>query len=85
MAPRGPTAYFLFAEEQRAAAKVQLEAQAGAKTGVAQVAKLIGSKWAALSDEEKDKYKQRALKLKGEHPVSAAWSQLQAGAARPCR
>jgi hypothetical protein len=59
MARRGPTAYFVFTEEHRAAAKAELESQ-GAKAGVAQVAKLVGAKWAALSDEEKQLYKDRA-------------------------
>ena len=70
MAPRAPTAYFTFVEEQRAAAKAELEAE-GAKAGVAQVAKLVGAKWAALSDEEKQEYKHRA----------AAKAQQLAGAA----
>ena len=62
---RGPTAYFLFSDENRASAKAELEA-AGSKLGVAQVAKLVGQRWGALSDEEKQKYKERAAALQGE-------------------
>lgn len=62
---RGPTAYFLFSDENRASAKAELEAQPDGKKGVAQVAKLIGQRWAALSDEEKQKYKERAQKMQG--------------------
>ena len=62
---RGPTAYFLFSDEQRAICKAELEAQGG-KHGVAQVAKLVGQKWAALSDEEKQQYKERAQRLQGQ-------------------
>ncbi len=62
---RGPTAYFLFSDENRASAKAELAGQDG-KHGVAQVAKLIGQRWAALSEEEKQVYKDRASKLQGE-------------------
>ena len=68
MPPRGPTPYFLYAEEQRSAAKEELLA-ANAKTGVAQVAQLIGKKWGALSDEEKQAYKDRAQQLRGASPA----------------
>lgn len=63
---RGPTAYFLFSDENRASAKAELAEQPG-KHGVAHVAKLIGQRWAALSEEEKQVYKDRAAKLQGEH------------------
>ncbi|EFN59540.1 hypothetical protein CHLNCDRAFT_56806 [Chlorella variabilis] len=76
MPPRGQTAYFLFSEEHRAAAKADLAAQDGAKAGVAQVAKLVGAKWAALSDEEKQQYKDRAAaktrQMKEEAAAAAA-------------
>lgn len=77
-----PTAYFLFASEHRAAAKAELEAQAGAKSGVAQVAKLIGAKWSALSDEEKEVYKQRAQQLKGEASMARLASKRPAVSCR---
>ena len=56
---RGPTAYFLFAEEQREAVKAELLARDG-KAGVAAAAKEIGALWGKLSDEEKQVYKERA-------------------------
>ena len=59
-----PTPYFLFSEEQRAVCKAELEAE-GSKAGVAQVAKLVGKKWGALSDEEKQQFKDRAQQLRG--------------------
>jgi hypothetical protein len=68
MPPRGPTPYFLYSEEQRTAAKEELLA-ANAKAGVAQVAQLIGKKWGALSDEEKQAYKDRAQQLRGASPA----------------
>ncbi|PSC76788.1 Tryptophan-tRNA ligase [Micractinium conductrix] len=68
---RGPTAYFLFSDENRASAKAELEA-AGSKLGVAQVAKLVGQRWGALSDEEKQKYKERAAALQVEAAAAAA-------------
>ena len=64
MPPRGPSAYFLFAQEQREAVKSELEA-AGEKAGVAQVGKAIGARWQQLSEEDKAAYKQRAQELKG--------------------
>lgn len=82
MPPRGQTAYFLFSEEHRAAAKADLAAQDGAKAGVAQVAKLVGAKWAALSDEEKQQYKDRAAaKTRQMKGVSARHQCRAAGAA----
>lgn len=76
-AMRAPTAYFLFSDEQRAAAKAELAAQGG-KAGVAEVAQLIGRRWGALSDEDKQQYKERAQQLKG---IAAAAS--MAGCSRP--
>lgn len=65
---RGPTAYMLFTAEHREAAKAELLAGGadGKAAGVAAVAKLVGQKWAALSDEEKQQYKERAQQLQGE-------------------
>ena len=61
-ARRGPTAYFLFSDEQREATRAECLAGAepGAKMSVAVVAKAIGEKWRALSDDAKAEYKARA-------------------------
>ncbi|PRW58313.1 high mobility group [Chlorella sorokiniana] len=71
---RGPTAYMLFTAENREAAKAELLAGGadGKAAGVAAVAKLVGQKWAALSDEEKQQYKERAQQLQAEAAEAAA-------------
>lgn len=84
---RGPTAYFLFADEHRAECKAELQA-GEQKAGVAQVAKLIGQKWGALTDAEKQAYKERAAALQGEHSAAAccaAGLELGLAAAASCR
>lgn len=60
--PRGPTAYFIFSEEQRQGVQQELLKQQpeGAKVSVAIVAKAIGEKWRALTDEQKTHYKELA-------------------------
>lgn len=60
---KAQTAYFLFADIHRDAARAeaQAEAEEGAKVSVAVVAKKIGALWRALSDEEKAKYKEMAV------------------------
>lgn len=57
----------LFTAETREAAKAELLAGGadGKAAGVAAVAKLVGQKWGALSDEEKQQYKERAQQLQG--------------------
>jgi DNA-directed RNA polymerase I subunit RPA43 len=51
---RAATAYFIFSEEKRVEAREECLAEAGTdKISVAIVAKKIGEKWRALSDEEK--------------------------------
>ena len=60
MPARAPTAYFLFAAEQRSKIQEELVAQKGEKVGVAAIAKAIGERWQQLSDSEKDQYKQLA-------------------------
>ncbi len=62
MAQRGQSAYFLFSEERRAAAREACLAAAepGARVSVATVAKALGEQWRALSDEERAAYKARA-------------------------
>lgn len=70
MAPRAPTAYFIFAGECRPQVMKELQDQSeNGKVSIAVVGKTIGAKWAELSDEEKQKYKdlaaQKAQELKG--------------------
>ena len=55
---RAPSAYFIFANEHRSAARAECVAEAGTeKVSVAQVAKVIGRRWKALTDEERALYK----------------------------
>ena len=62
MAPkRALSAYFVFANEQREAARNEYLASSGAeKVSVAAVAKLLGEKWRVLSDEERAQYQKLA-------------------------
>lgn len=67
---RAPTAYFVFANEQRAEVLKELAAQSeNGKPSVAKASKVIGERWKALSDEERQKYKdiaaQKSAELKG--------------------
>lgn len=64
MGPRGPSAYFLFAEEQREIVKAELQKHDG-KVGVAAIGKEIGARWQMLTDEQKKTYKEKAQELKG--------------------
>lgn len=58
---RGPTAYFLFADTVRASVQAELQArQPDGKLSVAILGKAIGERWQALSDEEKQVYKDQA-------------------------
>lgn len=73
---KGPTAYFLFSEEHREAVHQELlqkqqEQQQGegggsSKLSVAVVAKALGEKWRALSDEDKARYKEAAQRRAAE-------------------
>lgn len=69
MAPRAPTAYFLFAAEVRDAVREEIAAANGGKAGVAAVGKAVGERWKALTDEQKQHYKDvaadKARELKG--------------------
>ncbi|GFR40683.1 hypothetical protein Agub_g1274 [Astrephomene gubernaculifera] len=55
-----PTAYMLFCNEHREAARQKLAAEGHEKIPVTLVAKELGQLWKALSDEEKAKYKAQA-------------------------
>jgi hypothetical protein len=52
MPPRGPSAYLLFSGEHREAAKQQLKAD-GQPCAMGAVAKALGARWKALSEEER--------------------------------
>lgn len=69
MAKRAPTAYFLFAAEQRSAVHQEISEANGGKASVALVGKAIGEKWQQLTDEERQHYKdlaaQKAAEFKG--------------------
>ena len=71
---RGPTAFFLFSEEQREQTRAECVAAAepGAKISVAVVAKAIGEKWRALSDEEKAECQEKATQRAKELAEAAA-------------
>lgn len=82
MATRGKTAYFIFSEQHRAAVYSELQVAAGgegAKVPVTVVAKAIGQKWKALTDEEKERYKTLAQ----EAAAAAAEARNNRGEASP--
>lgn len=70
MGPRGPSAYFLFAEEQREIVKAELQKHDG-KVGVAAIGKEIGARWQMLTDEQKKTYKEKAQELKAQLEAQA--------------
>ena len=71
MAPRAPTAYFIFAGEHRANIHAEIAATNNGKASVALVGKAIGEKWKELTEEQKQSYKdqaaEKARELKGEY------------------
>lgn len=75
MAPRGPSAYMLFANEQRAAVQAELAAATDSgKVGAAVVGKELGARWNALDEAQKHCYKElaaaKAAELMGEGHVA---------------
>merc|ERR1711964_153423 len=58
---RAPSAYFLFANEERARI---LKKNASLKSDVAKVAKLIGEAWGSVSDKDKVRFQSKAATLK---------------------
>jgi hypothetical protein len=82
-AKRGPTAFFIFSEEQREATRAECLAAAepGAKVSVATVAKAIGEKWRGLSDEDKAGYKEKAAQRAAESAAQAEAADADRGAA----
>ena len=80
-AKRAPTAFFIFSEEQREGTRAECQAQAepGAKVSVGPVAKAIGEKWRALTDEEKAVYKEKAAERTKALASAAAEHALTSG------
>ncbi|CAL8461902.1 g1433 [Coccomyxa elongata] len=78
---RPPTAFFIFSEEQRESTRAECvaQAEAGAKISVAAVAKAIGEKWHALTDDEKAAYKEKALERAKAQASTAAEEAPEAG------
>ncbi len=78
---RPPTAFFIFSEEQRESTRAECiaQAEAGAKISVAAVAKAIGEKWRAVTDDEKAAYKEKALERAKVQASTAAEEALEAG------
>lgn len=62
---RAPTAYFLFAGEVRPEIQADIAAQNDGKVSVAAIGKAIGLRWKQLSEEDRQKYKDKAKELKG--------------------
>jgi HMG (high mobility group) box len=84
-------AYRVFADENRAAAKAQLQAE-GQGAGMGQVAKILGAQWRALGEEAKKVYLDKAaaaaevkvracVRASGSCTEHARHTQLQAAAA----
>ncbi len=73
VAKRAPSAYFVFANEQRATTKEELLATAtnGKAPSVADVAKSIGHKWRELGEAGQQAYKNKAAALAAEAAASA--------------
>lgn len=74
MAPkRAPSAYFVFANDQRCKAKEELLAAAtdGKAPSVAEVAKCIGQKWRELGETGQQEYKVKAATLAAESAAAA--------------
>ena len=71
---RAPSAYFVFANEQRACTKEELQAAAedGKAPSVAKVAKSIGQKWRVLGEAGQQPYKDKAAVLAAEAAAAAA-------------
>ena len=74
MAPKkAVSAYFLFCNEHREAARAKYLAQAGTdKVNVAAIAKLLGEQWRNLTDEQRKEYQAKAAEKTAEIAAAAA-------------
>ena len=72
--PSGASAYLAFANANRNDVKEELlrDLGEGAKVGIAQLGKELGKRWKLLSDEEKARYKEEALKQLREREAKRA-------------
>jgi DNA gyrase/topoisomerase IV subunit A len=66
-----PTSYFLFASEVRPIVQAEVSAANGGKASIGTMGKAIGARWSALSDAEKQTYKERADAMKAAASASA--------------
>lgn len=73
MAPkRAVSAYFLFCNEHREAARAKYLAQAETeKVNVAAIAKLLGEQWRGLTDEQRKEYQAKAAEKSAEAAAAA--------------
>ncbi len=67
-----PTSYFLFASDVRPIVQAEVAAANGGKASIGTMGKAIGARWTALSDAEKQIYKERADAMKAAASASAA-------------
>ena len=67
MGPKKIAAYLVFAGEMREIAKQELVVLGDPKPGMGDIAKRVGEKWKAMSDEEKDAFKTKANTINEEH------------------
>ena len=69
MAPRAPTAYFIFMAEVRKEISEEVAAENDGKAPVGKVGKAIGARWNQMTDEEKRRFKdiaaEKAKEIKG--------------------
>jgi hypothetical protein len=74
---RAPTAYFVFTGDRRAAVK-----EANPELPITEIAKVLGAEWKALTEEQKQAYKDRSAVLKEEYEkVLAKYKKTDAYAA----
>lgn len=59
---RRPSAYIVFTTENRESAKRELNEKGNAKPGMGDIAKLISGRWKNLTEEEKQKFKEKCEK-----------------------
>ena len=80
MAPkRAVSAYFLFCNEHREAARAKYLAQAETeKVNVAAIAKLLGEEWRSLTDEQRKEYQAKAAEKSAENAAAAAVAEKEA-------
>ena len=76
---RATTAYFYYAGEMRERVKAE-----NPDLKITEMAKVIGAKWKALSDDEKQKYNDMAEKDKERYAAEkATWDEEHPGEAKP--